>query len=62
MDIFPEDAKFVLTPEFLLYKTISEYGVDLDEWAPKLWQHIFEDFMSRLERMGYIEKKLDKEE
>lgn len=41
MEEFPEDAKFVITPEYYLYMTISEYGIDPDEWMPRIWQHIF---------------------
>ena len=56
MEEFPEDAKFVITPEYYLYMTISEYGIDPGEWIPKIWTHIFEDFMEGLEKMGYVEK------
>ena len=62
MEEFPEDAKFVITPEYYLYMTISEYGIDPGKWIPKIWTHIFEDFMGGLEKMGYVEKKSDEEE
>ena len=61
-DDFPENAKFVVTPEFLLYQTISEYGIDLGPWTAKIWEHIFEDFMKGLEKQGVVEKKSDGEE
>lgn len=56
MEDFPEDAKFVIAPEFLLYQTIAEYGVDPGEWVPKIWEHIFEDFMLGLEKQGVVSK------
>lgn len=61
MEEFPEDAKFVITPEYFLYMTISEYGIDPGEWIPKIWTHIFEDFMAGLEKQGIIGKVSQKE-
>ena len=57
----PEDAKFVITPEYLLYQIISDYGINTGEWVPKIWEHIFEDFMDGLEKQGII-SKVGKEE
>ena len=53
---FPDDAKFVITPESLLYLTISDYGIDPGEWVPKIWQHIYEDFMEGLEKTNVVER------
>ena len=61
MEDFPEDARFVITPEFLLYQIISEYGIDPGEWIPRIWEHIFEDFMAGLEKQGVV-SKVDAEE
>lgn len=58
---FPEDAKLVITPEWLLYMIISDYGIDPGEWVPRIWQHIFEDFMSGLEKQGIVSKVSGKE-
>lgn len=57
----PENAKFVITPEFLLYRIISDYGIDPGDWIPRIWQHIYEDFMDGLEKQGII-SKMDREE
>ncbi len=56
MEDFPEDAKFVITPECLLYQIISDYGIDTGEWVPKIWEHIYEDFMDGLEKQGIVSK------
>ena len=62
LEDFPEDVKFVLTEEYLLFRIITDdYGVDVGEWRPKLWKSIFEDFMEGLEKMGTI-VKADKEQ
>lgn len=61
MEEFPEDAKFVITPEYLLYLIISDYGIDPGEWIPRIWQHIYEDFMDGLEKQGVV-SKMDREE
>lgn len=61
MENFPEDAKFVITPEYLLYQIISDYGINTGEWVPKIWEHIFEDFMLGLEKQGIIGKVSQKE-
>ena len=53
---FPEGAKFVITPECLLYLIISDYGIDPGEWIPRIWQHIYEDFMDGLEKQGIVSK------
>ena len=57
----PEDAKFVITPEFLLYQIVSDYGIDPGEWIPKIWEHIYEDFMAGLEKQGIVSKVSGKE-
>ena len=57
----PEDAKFVITPEYLLYQIISDYGINTGEWVPKIWEHIFEDFMLGLEKQGIVSKVSGKE-
>lgn len=56
MEDFPEGAKLVITPECLLYRIISDYGIDPGEWVPKIWEHIFEDFMDGLEKQGIVSK------
>ena len=53
---FPDDAKLVITPEYLLYQIISDYGINPGEWVPKIWEHIFEDFMAGLEEHGIVSK------
>lgn len=58
---FPEDAKLAITPEYLLYRIISDYGIDPGDWIPRIWQHIYEDFMDGLEKQGII-SKVGKEE
>ena len=58
---FPEDTKFMITPEHLLYLIISDYGIDPGEWVPKIWEHIFEDFMAGLEKQGIVSKVSEKE-
>ena len=58
---FPEGVKFVITPEFLLYQVISDYGIDPGDWIPRIWQHIYEDFMDGLEKQRII-SKMDREE
>ena len=52
-----DNDKFVLAPEFLLYQTISEYGIDPGDWTPRIWLHIYEDFMDGLEKAGYVRKE-----
>ena len=52
----PEDVRFAITPEYLLYMIISDYGIDPGEWVPKIWEHIFEDFMAGLEKQGIVSK------
>ena len=61
MKDLPEGAKFAITPEYLLYRIISDYGIDPGEWVPKIWQHIYEDFMDGLEKQGIV-SKMDREE
>ena len=58
---FPEGAKLVITPEYLLYLIISDYGIDPGEWVPKIWEHIYEDFMAGLEKQGIVSKVSGKE-
>lgn len=57
----PENAKFAIAPEYLLYMIISDYGIDPGEWVPKIWEHIFEDFMVGLEKQGIVSKVSEKE-
>ena len=52
-----DNDRFVITPECLLYQTISEYGIDPGDWTPKIWLHIYEDFMEDLEKAGYVRKE-----
>ena len=62
LEDFPEDAKFVVTEEYLLFNIITDdYGIDVGVWRPKLWRSIFMDFMEGLEKMGTI-AKADKEQ
>ena len=56
MEDLPEGAKLVITPEYLLYRIISDYGIDPGEWVPRIWQHIYEDFMDGLEKQGIVSK------
>lgn len=58
---FPEDARLAITPEYLLYLIISDYGINPGEWVPKIWEHIFEDFMLGLEKQGIVSKVSEKE-
>lgn len=56
MEDLPEGAKLAITPEYLLYRIISDYGIDPGEWVPRIWQHIYEDFMDGLEKQGIVSK------
>ena len=56
MEDFPPDAKLAIIPEYLLYLIISDYGIDTGEWIPRIWQHIYEDFMDGLEKQGIVSK------
>ena len=61
MEDLPEGAKLAITPEYLLYRIISDYGIDPGEWIPRIWQHIYEDFMDGLEKQGIV-SKMNREE
>lgn len=52
-----DNDRSMIAPEFLLYQTISEYGIDPGDWTPKIWLHIYEDFMEGLEKAGYVRKE-----
>lgn len=56
MNEIDDNDRFMIAPEFLLYQTISEYGIDTGDWTPKIWLHIYEDFMECLEKQGVIGK------
>lgn len=54
---FSDDARFRLTPEYILYSLLSDdYRLDVGPWKSKIWGHIFEDFMILLEQSGYVSK------
>jgi len=58
LEDFPEDVKFVLSEEYLLFTIITDdYGIDVGVWRPKLWRSIYEDFMEGLEKIGTVVKK-----
>lgn len=61
MEDFPSDTKLEIAPEYLLYLIISDYGIDPGEWIPRIWQHIYEDFMDGLEKQGIVSKKVREE-
>lgn len=52
-----EDATYVLTPHCILYETLKGFGIQIGQWYPSLWEHIFEDFMEKLVDVGYVNKK-----
>lgn len=52
-----DDGKYVITEHALLYTVLKEYGIVVGEWYPKMWKHIYEDFMENLLKAGYIKKK-----
>lgn len=54
--LFDDDAKFVLTPQYILFNIMSSM-FDVGEWDPNLWEVIYELFMKRLEKAGYVAKE-----
>lgn len=55
-----EDATYGLTPHCLLYETLKNFGIQVGQWYPSLWESIFEKFMENLEASGYVERKVEK--
>lgn len=55
-ELFDDDAKFVLTPQYILFDIMSSM-FDVGEWDPNLWEVIYELFMKRLEKAGYVAKE-----
>jgi len=58
-ELFDGDARFTLTPNYILYDILSSM-FDVGEWDPTKWEVIYELFMKRLEKAGYIEKSEEK--
>ena len=56
-----DDAKFVLTPNYILFDIMSSM-FDVGEWDPNLWEVIYELFMKRLEKAGYVGKVEEKDD
>lgn len=54
--LFDDDARFTLTPNYILYDILSSM-FDVGEWDPTRWEVIYELFMKRLENAGYIAKE-----
>ena len=52
-----EQATYVLTPHCILYETLKNFGIQVGEWYPTLWEHIFKDFMDKFVVSGYVDKK-----
>ena len=56
-----ENAVYRLTPSYILYDLLSEdAGFDVGGWKPFIWESIYNEFMNRLERAGYISKADEK--
>lgn len=53
---YKDDEMYVITPHCLLYETLKDYGIEVGPWLPKMWDHIFNDFMEGLCKSGYISK------
>jgi len=54
-----DDERFVLTPNYILYDILSSM-FDVGEWDSTRWEVIYELFMKRLEKAGYIGKAEEK--
>lgn len=56
-DVFDEDdEQYVLTPWGCLSCVLEDYHIDFSHIAPKVGQHIVEDFMELMEKAGYLVK------
>ena len=60
-DLVDENAIYVQTEHSILYETLSDYGIPVGGWHPKLWESIFETLMERLIRAGYVSKRSEEE-
>ena len=60
-ELFDDDAKFVLTPQYILFDIMSSM-FDVGEWDPNLWEVIYELFMKRLEKAGYVRRAEEKDD
>ena len=60
-EMFDDDDKFVMTEPYILYDILTDV-FDVGDWKPGLWQMLYETFMRRLEKAGYIAKRDEGEE
>lgn len=60
-ELFDDDDKFVMTEPYILYDILTDV-FDVGDWKPGLWQMLYETFMRRLEKAGYIAKRDEGEE
>ena len=49
-----EDEVYILSEWGCLYAVLSDYGIDVSDIPGRVGVHIVEDFMSELERVGYL--------
>ena len=56
-----DDEVYVLTEPYILYDILTDV-FDVGDWKPGLWQMLYETFMRRLEKAGYIAKRDEGEE
>lgn len=49
-----DDERYVLTPWGCLASVLSDYKIDVSGISGKVGEHIVEDFMDAMERMGHV--------
>ena len=52
-----EDERYVLTPEYLLYATLEDFGIKVGYWIPRLWKSIYNSYVEDMCKAGHIEKQ-----
>lgn len=49
-----DDERYVLTPWGCLATVLSDYRIDVSDISGKVGEHIVEDFVECMEKMGHV--------
>ena len=50
------EGKYVLTPWGCLAGTLNDYGIDVSFVAPRIGEHLVEDFFDSMIKAGHVKK------
>lgn len=61
-DVEDEDTEYRPTLYRCLLYVMKDYNIDVSHITPKMAEHLFEDFMEKLIRAGYVDRREDNEQ